>query len=126
MKGLPLAALLLFTACHDPVNTKSGADIPVVDVITAKAQSVSNPVEAGGTVVANQSVMLQPEASGRLIYLNVPEGRLVQAGTVIARLNDSDLIAQLGKNPVRTGPGPANPATVYQASGHKRDQPNRL
>src|SRR3954449_4138336 len=69
----------------------------VVDVIVASAQSISNTVEANGTIVAGEFVELHPELSGRLTYLNIPEGKHIAKGTVIARINDADLRAQMGK-----------------------------
>jgi membrane fusion protein (multidrug efflux system) len=33
--------------------------------------------------------------SGRLIYLNIPDGERVEVGTILARINDADLQAQL-------------------------------
>lgn len=70
---------------------------PIVDVIIAKTKSISNIIEANGTVIANESVELHPEATGRLVYLNVPEGTFVKKGTILARVNDADLRAQLNK-----------------------------
>ena len=40
-------------------------------------------------------VELRPESSGRLIYLNIPDGAKVKQGTVLARVNDAELQAQL-------------------------------
>jgi len=40
-------------------------------------------------------VELHPEISGRLIYLNIPDGAKVEQGTILARVNDADLQAQL-------------------------------
>lgn len=71
-----------------------------VDVLIASQHNVSNGVEANGTVVANEFVELHPEVSGRLTYLNVPEGARIQQGTVVARINDADLQAQLNKTKV--------------------------
>ncbi|WP_157580973.1 efflux RND transporter periplasmic adaptor subunit [Segetibacter koreensis] len=74
------------------------ADGPtVVDVIVATAQSISSTVEANGTIVAGEYVELHPEINGRLTYLNIPEGKYVTKGTIIARINDADLRAQMGK-----------------------------
>lgn len=70
---------------------------PTVDVIIVRPQSISNTVEANGTVVAGEFVEVRPEISGRLIYLNVAEGSNVSRGTVIAKINDADLKAQLNK-----------------------------
>ncbi len=68
-----------------------------VDVIIAGYQPLNNLVEANGTVVANETTELRPEVSGRLTYLNIPEGRAVGKGALLAKINDADLQAQLGK-----------------------------
>lgn len=73
----------------------------VVDVIIAAPQPVSNIIEANGTVVANEYLELHPEVSGRLTYLKVAEGSHVTQGTVIAKINDADLRAQLNKTKVQ-------------------------
>ena len=72
----------------------------VVDVLVASAQAITNTVEVNGTVVSNEYVELHPEVSGRLIYLNVPEGSRIEKGTTVARINDADLQAQLSKTKV--------------------------
>ncbi|MFT3823754.1 MAG: efflux RND transporter periplasmic adaptor subunit [Chitinophagaceae bacterium] len=100
--GIVLLALFTIAGCKEKktASQPKSAAPPVVDVIVAAPQSVSVGVEANGTVIANEFVELRPEVSGRLIYLNVPEGSFVQAGTVIARVNDADLKAQLEKTKV--------------------------
>lgn len=70
---------------------------PIVDVMIAESRPVSNIIEANGTVVANEYLELHPEVSGRLTYLNIAEGAPVAKGTVLARINDADLRAQLNK-----------------------------
>ncbi len=86
-------------ACKDkkeePKQKNNGST--VVDVIIAAAQSISSTIEANGTVVASEFVELHPEISGRLTYLNIPEGKRIAKGTVVARINDADLRAQMGK-----------------------------
>jgi membrane fusion protein (multidrug efflux system) len=72
----------------------------LVDVIIAQPSTVSTNVEANGTVISNEYVELHAEVSGRLTYLNVPEGKFIQKGTLIARINDADLQAQLNKSKV--------------------------
>ncbi|NCI45125.1 efflux RND transporter periplasmic adaptor subunit [Sediminibacterium sp. WSJ-3] len=81
-----------------PKQQGSSQQPVVVDVIIAQAQEVSSRVEANGTVVANEYVELRTEISGRLVYLNVPEGSYVQKGTVIAKINDADYVAGLAKS----------------------------
>jgi membrane fusion protein, multidrug efflux system len=58
-------------------------------------------VEVNGTVVANEFAELRPEVSGLLTFLDVPEGKTVQKGTVIARINSADLEAQVNKSAVQ-------------------------
>lgn len=88
-------------ACHEKkeknTTKATNAAIPVVDVLIATPQSIVSQIEANGTVVANEYVELRPEVSGRLTFLNVPEGKPVTKGTVVATINDADLQAQLAK-----------------------------
>jgi membrane fusion protein (multidrug efflux system) len=73
----------------------------IVDVIIAQTQPITNIVEANGTVIAKEFVELHPEVSGRLTYLNFAEGKNIAQGTVIARVNDADLRAQIAKTRVQ-------------------------
>ena len=75
----------------------------VVDVRVVRPQPVADTVEAAGTVGSVDQVELHPEATGRLVALTVAEGRRVAAGTVIARVNDADLRAQLARTQVNLG-----------------------
>ena len=98
-----IACSCLVIACgkkkKDP--KASGGQTPIVDVIVAGYTEITDAVEANGTVLANEFVELRPEVSGRLTYLQVAEGKFVEAGTIIARINDADLQAQLGKTKVQ-------------------------
>jgi len=60
-------------------------------------QKVDKQIEVNGTVLANDFVELHPETNGRITFLQIPEGKMVKAGTVLAKLNDADLQAQLEK-----------------------------
>ena len=78
------------------------ADPPaVVDVMIAQNQAINSITEANGSILANEFIELRPEVSGRLTYLNIPEGSTVKKGTILARINDSDLQAQLNKTKVQ-------------------------
>lgn len=79
---------------------KPGGSPALVDVLIAAPEVLSNTLEANGTVVAQEWVELRPEVQGRLTYLQVPEGTVVNQGTVIARINDADLQAQMNKTKV--------------------------
>ncbi|MDB5248796.1 MAG: efflux transporter periplasmic adaptor subunit [Segetibacter sp.] len=81
---------------EDPKKSQQ-APPPTVDVIVVTPQTIPNTVEANGTVVAGEFVEIRPEISGRLTYLNVAEGSRISKGSVIAKINDADLRAQLNK-----------------------------
>jgi len=67
---------------------------PVVEIMIAGNEDFSSSLEVNGTVLSNEQVELHPEVSGRLTFLNVPDGASVSEGTVLARINDADLQAQ--------------------------------
>lgn len=95
--------VLTVAACKGKPELTKPKEAPptVVDVIIASPQGISNTVEANGSVVANEYVELHPEVSGRITYLNVPEGHPIAQGAVIARINDADLQAQVAKSKVQ-------------------------
>jgi membrane fusion protein (multidrug efflux system) len=93
---------IFLIACTQKTDTSKQKTAPpiLVDALIASAKPVSNTLEVNGTVVANEFVELHPEASGRLTYLYVPEGKLIKKGTLIAKLNNADLQAQVNKSKV--------------------------
>ncbi len=104
-KGILVVALpVLLVNCG---SKKKSADKPketppvLVDVIIAQTQPITNVIEANGTVIATEFVELHPEVSGRLTYLNFPEGKPIGKGAVVARVNDADLRAQVAKSRVQ-------------------------
>ncbi len=99
--GIILPGFFLFACSQKTDTTKQKTTPPiVVDALIATAKPVSNTLEVNGTVVANEYVELHPEASGRLTYLYVPEGKLIRKGTLIAKINNADLQAQVDKSKV--------------------------
>lgn len=70
---------------------------PKVDGYIIKTTTLSQDIELPGTIIANEATEIHPEMSGRLTYLNATEGRNVSQGTLIAKIYDGDLRAQLQK-----------------------------
>jgi membrane fusion protein (multidrug efflux system) len=66
---------------------RAGRSIDVV-VAVAERQIVRDRAEAVGTTLANQAIEVVPLASGRLVELPFEPGQRVQAGDVLARLDD--------------------------------------
>jgi membrane fusion protein (multidrug efflux system) len=104
-KLILLISLIIFSSCKSKkIDDKAKAPTTPptnVDVVIATAKQISNTIEANGTVIADELLEIHPEVSGRLIYLNIPEGATIPANTVIAKINDADLQAQLSKSKVQ-------------------------
>ena len=72
-----------------------------VDVIVASKVHFPSSVEVNGETISEEMIELHPEISGRLTYLNIPDGAAVQKGTILAKINDADLQAQLEQQKVQ-------------------------
>ncbi len=97
---IAIACIFTSIGCKEKSKAfdKFNANAPVtVDVAIAANQQVDKQVEVNGSVAAADYVELRPETNGRVVFLQIPEGKIVQAGTVLAKLNDADLQAQLEK-----------------------------
>jgi membrane fusion protein (multidrug efflux system) len=90
-----LLAILASCKKKESVKKNTGKPPVPVEVIVASDQDFVNNIEVNGSVLANEMVELHPEVSGRIVYLNVPDGGMVTEGTVLVRINDAELQAQL-------------------------------
>ena len=68
-----------------------------VEGFIVKKVNFAQQIEVPGNIIANESVEIHPEVSGRIISLSVGEGNFVRKGTLLAKLYDADLQAQLRK-----------------------------
>jgi membrane fusion protein, multidrug efflux system len=69
----------------------------IVEGFLVEERAVSENVEVAGTLLASEETAIRAEVSGRIVELNIPEGGLVKKGTVLVKLFDQDLQAQLRK-----------------------------
>ena len=92
-----LILIVLITACNLPKNESANIPKPpiFVDVTLAQLQDFKTSLEVNGAVISNELIELHPEVSGRLILLNIPDGGIVKKGTILAKINDADLQAQM-------------------------------
>ena len=58
---------------------------------------VRDKAELPGSIIANETTEIHSEISGRLVYLNISEGKTVGKGALLAKIYDGDLQAQLKK-----------------------------
>jgi membrane fusion protein (multidrug efflux system) len=70
-------------------------DAPAVVVSTAELESFPLSVEALGNARANESIEVRPVISATLMKVNFEEGQLVEAGTVLAELENVEPLAEL-------------------------------
>lgn len=93
---LLVIASFLIASCGRKNEKKDKEKPPVeVDVLVTTPEALSDTIEVNGTVLAEDMVEIRPEVSGRLVFLSIPEGEKVSKGTVLARINDAELQAQL-------------------------------
>ena len=68
-----------------------------VEAMIVEPRDLSADIEVPGTILAFESTEIHPEIAGRLVTLNVREGNYVSKGTLLAKLFDGDLQAQMRK-----------------------------
>ncbi len=78
---------------------KSGA--VSVEVMVIKPDTMLNIIYSTGTLLPNEKVELRNEVPGRITGIYFAEGTEVNQGTLLLKINDQDLQAQLNKNSVQ-------------------------
>lgn len=68
-----------------------------VETMVAAPRTLNADLEVPGTLLANETTEIHPEVSGRVVELNIQEGRTIAKGALMAKLYDGDLQAQLRK-----------------------------
>lgn len=105
MKKIAILTVILavFISCKEKKSaptkttdsTKSG---PLsVDVKVLVRDTVAEAIEVAGNILPFELTEIRPEISGRVVALNFKEGSTVQKNTVLVKLFDGDLQAQLKK-----------------------------
>jgi membrane fusion protein, multidrug efflux system len=79
-----------------PGPGRMNTEIPVTAHIV-KYETLSDRIYSTGTVLANEEVELRSETSGKIVKILFSEGRFVNKGDLLVKINDSDLQAQLRK-----------------------------
>lgn len=68
-----------------------------VDAFVVKQTRISETVQVPGTLLPFEETDIRPEVTGRVVRLNIREGAVVEKGTLLVKLFDEDLKAQLRK-----------------------------
>jgi len=97
-----LLILLIVSAasCTGGKKKKEGKEVSAISFIEGHVVTpsvVDEVIQISGTLKPFEETVLMPEAAGRVVMLNLPEGQFVKKGTLLVKIFDADLQAQLAK-----------------------------
>lgn len=75
----------------------AGMPIPAVEAMVVATQPFTDEVQLTGQVVADESIDVRTEVSGRVKSISFREGGDVRAGQILVKLVDDDLVARRSK-----------------------------
>jgi membrane fusion protein, multidrug efflux system len=98
---LVVIILFLFACASSPSDKnqlikKPGA--PAIEGFVVKPTTLLQTISVSGTIKPFEETVLTADVSGRVVALNLPEGKRIQQGTLLVKLFDDDLQAQLNKS----------------------------
>ena len=96
---LLISALFSCNSKDEPAaggRLRSSGPMPV-DAFVIQQSTISENVEVPGTLKPYEETAIRAEIGGRVVQMNIKEGTLVQKGTILVKLFDEDLKAQLRK-----------------------------
>jgi len=105
-RSIPLMTLsfisILFHGCSSDKSGKNQENkiserIQVVEGYVVKQTSLDRTAVVSGTLKAFEETVLMPDVSGRVVSINFVEGKFVKKGTLLVKLFDEDLQAELKK-----------------------------
>ena len=99
---LLMVILVATVSCNskkvDPVSARQRAMGPVIaDGFKVQHRAISDKVEVPGSLLPFEETQIRAEIGGRIVQLNINEGSIVNRGTLLVKLFDKDLQAQLRK-----------------------------
>lgn len=95
--GITTALLSCHTETNETKSAKQRASGLRVEGYVVKPSFLDQTITVSGTLKPFEETVLMSDISGRVITLNLPEGERVKQGTLLVKLFDSDLQAQLQK-----------------------------
>lgn len=93
---VPLTLLLLHKKPEEKRKGK-GDGQRKVEALVVRSSKLLNEISVTGSLLPYDEVELKNEVAGRVVLLNLPEGKAVSKGTVLVKLFDDDLQAGLKK-----------------------------
>ena len=97
--GIVLLGLMF--SCKEEKKNVAGRprrNMPLqAEAYIVRSTTLSENIEVPGTILPFEETQILAEIPGRVVKLNIPEGSFVQQGTLLVKLFDDDLQAQLKK-----------------------------
>ena len=95
-------SMFLISSCNSkkpgPASGGGRSQGPIsVDGFIVSERSISENIEVPGSLLPFEETQIRAEVGGRIVQLNIIEGSVVSKGTMLAKLFDRDLQAQLRK-----------------------------
>src|SRR5690606_20740894 len=78
-------------------NQRRGAAKVVAEAVVLRPSKLDNKLIVTGSVLANESLELRSEASGKITTIHFREGSRVKKGDLLLQINDDEIRAQLQK-----------------------------
>ena len=98
---ITVLTILIFWSCNSnskEKNPKSKEKTQTrVDGYIARPTVLLNEISVSGSLLPYEEVSLMSEIAGRVVFINLPEGKLVKKGSLLVKLFDADLQANLKK-----------------------------
>ena len=90
------------SACGDAQSTGGGPPPTQVQVVTASARTIPSTIDTVGTLKSPKPTVVAAEVPGVVVYVDIAEGRRVESGHVLARIDDAELRARVDENRARS------------------------
>jgi len=98
-----LSAITLLYGCGPRAEDKNsslkqGNTMSDIEGFIVKPSTIDQTISISGTIRPMEETVLMPEVPGRVVLINLNEGKFVKQGTILIKLFDEDLQAQLHKS----------------------------
>lgn len=96
---VPSTALLLACTSGGAEKKQNSlkSDAPAVEGYVVKPSLLDQSITVSGSLKSYEETVLMTDVSGRIVQINLPEGNFVKKGTLLVKLFDADLQANLRK-----------------------------
>jgi len=85
------------TSADSPNKDSEGAPLTANKTVVATGRSSNTAHESQGYIIPAHQILVSPQVSGRILQLDIEEGRRVEKGAILARLEDTEYRAEVDR-----------------------------